>query len=115
MLVAKFRFAQWLWDWSLASVDFSFEWDLANASKSLQKHGVTCPEAEEVFTERRSIPLGEQYEPPSPEPRFGVLGETAKGKLLFLAFTLRNRRIRVISARPMNERERKFYASLRQE
>jgi uncharacterized DUF497 family protein len=93
---------------------FSFEWDTANAAKSLQKHGVTCAEAEEVFTERRFIPLGEQYQPPSSEPRFGVLGETCEGKLLFLAFTLRNQSIRVISARPMNERERKFYASLRQ-
>ena len=111
--MAKFRFAQWLWDWLLALHDFSFEWDKGNVIKSFQKHGVTCAEAEEVFTERRCVPLGEQYHPPCREPRFGVLGETSKGKLLFLAFTLRNERIRVISVRPMNERERKFYASLR--
>ena len=49
------------------------------------------------------------------EPRFAALGETSERKLLFLAFTLRSENIRVISARPMNERERKFYASLRQE
>jgi uncharacterized protein len=113
MLVAKFRFAQWLWDWLLALHDFSFEWDKGNVTKSFQKHGVTCAEAEEVFTEHRFVPLGEQYYPPCPEPRFGVLGKTHKGKLLFLVFTLRNERIRVISARPMNERERRFYASLR--
>jgi uncharacterized DUF497 family protein len=35
--------------------------------------------------------------------------------LLFLAFTLRHRTIRVISARAMGEKERKFYAALRQE
>ena len=110
----KFRFAQWLWDWLFALHYFSFEWDTGNATKSLQKHGVTCAEAEGVFTQRRFIPLGEQYQPLSPEPRFGVLGQTSEGKLLFLAFTLRNQSIRVISARPMNERERKFYASLRQ-
>ena len=113
--MAKFRFARWLWDWLFGLRHFAFEWDTGNARKSVQKHGVTCGEAEEVFTERRFVPLGEQYHPPSPEPRFGVLGETSKGKLLFLAFTLRNQNIRVISARPMNERERKFYASLRQE
>jgi uncharacterized protein len=113
MLLAKFRFAQWLWDWLLALHNFSFEWDKGNVTKSFQKHGVTCAEAEEVFTERRFVPLGEQYHPPCPEPRFGVLGQTHKGKLLFLVFTLRNERIRVISVRPMNERERRFYASLR--
>jgi uncharacterized protein len=112
--VAKFRFSQWLWDWLFALESFVFEWDAGNAAKSIQNHGVGCAEAEEVFTERRFIPLGEQVQPPACEPRFAVLGETAKGKLLFLAFTLRNQNIRVISARPMNERERKFYASLRQ-
>lgn len=113
--MAKFRFAQWLWDWLFALPHFSFEWDEGNAAKSFQKHGVTCDEAEEVFTARRFIPLGEQVQPPSTEPRFGVLGETSQEKWLFLAFTLRQRRIRVISARPMNKKEREFYASLRQE
>lgn len=115
MPVAKFMFAQWLWDWLSALTHFSFEWDEGNATKSLQKHRVTCEEAEEVFRERRFVPLGEQYQPPCPEPRFGIFGETSSGRLLFLAFTLRNQTIRVISARAMNERERKFYASLRQE
>jgi uncharacterized protein len=113
--VAKFRFVQWLLDWLFALADYSFEWDAANATKSLQKRGVTCREAEEVFTGRRFIPLGEQYEPPTAERRFGVLGETSSGRLLFLAITLRNQRIRVISARPANARERKFYDSLREE
>jgi uncharacterized protein len=113
MLVAKFGFARWLWDWLLALHEFSFEWDKGNVTKSFQKHGVTCAGAEEVFTERRFVPLGEQYHPPCAEPRFGVLGQTHKGKLLFLVFTLRNDRIRVISVRPMNEREKRLYASLR--
>ena len=114
-MMAKFRFAQWLWDWLFAVHSFSFEWDAGNSTKSLQKHSVSCREAEEVFLEQRFIPLGEQYQPQPSEPRYGVLGESAEGKLLFVAFTLRIQKIRVISARPMNERERKFYASLREE
>ena len=113
--MAKFRFAQWFWDWLFALQDFPFEWDAGNSTKSFQKHGVSCRESEEVFLERRFIPLGEQYQPQPPEPRYGVLGETHEGELLFVVFTLRNQRIRVISARPMNERERKFYGSLREE
>lgn len=58
---------------------------------------------------------GEQYQPRSPEPRYGALGETREVRLLFVAFTLCNQRIRVLSARPMNQREKKFYGSLREE
>jgi uncharacterized protein len=111
--VAKFRFAQWLWDWLLAQPAFSFEWDAGNATKSAQKHGVTCEEAEQVFAGWRFIPLGEQYQPACPEARFGVLGETASGRPLFVAFTLRGQRIRVVSARLMNKKEKEFYAALR--
>jgi hypothetical protein len=113
--VAKFRFALWLWDWLFALHEFIFEGDAGNEAKSVQKHRVTSREAEEVFIERQFIPLGEQVAPPSSEPRYGILGVTSEGRALFLAFTLRGRRIRVISARPMNEREKKLYASLRQE
>jgi uncharacterized protein len=113
--VAKFRYVQWLWDWLLGLDHFSFEWDSGNSTKSLEKHGATCQEAEEVFTDSEFVPLGEQYQPSSPEPRFAVLGKAADGKLLFVAFTVRKQAIRVISARPMNDRERKFYASLREE
>jgi len=111
----SFRFVQWLLDWLLALGEFAFDWDAANSSKSLQKHGVTCEEAEQVFTCRRFIPLGTQYQPPVPEARYAVLGETGGGKLLFLVFALRGRSIRVISARPMNRKEKAFYASLREE
>jgi len=43
------------------------------------------------------------------EKRFYALGKTFKGKLLFVVFTTRKDRIRVISARPMNKKERKIY------
>ena len=108
------RYVQWLWDWLLGLDHFSFEWDAGNSTKSLRKHGATCQEAEAVFREREFVPLGEQYKPPSAEPRFAVLGKPAGGKLLFVVFTIRKQFIRVISARPMNDKERKFYASLRE-
>ncbi len=113
--MAKFRFAPWLLDWLFGLSGFSFDWDEANSTKSVQKHGVSCEEAEEVFTERRFVPLGEQYQPPTEEPRYGLLGETRGGRRLFLVFTLRREKIRVISVRGMNQMEREFYASLREE
>ena len=113
MQEARFRFLDWLLDWLLSLQDFPFDWDAGNETRSLQKHSITCEEAEEVFATRLFVPLGEQIEPFPHEPRYGLLGETATGKALFLVFTIRKERIRVISVRPMNAKEKKFYASLR--
>lgn len=38
-----------------------------------------------------------------------AIGKTLQGKLLFLAFTIRGEKIRVISARSANKRERRLY------
>ena len=61
------------------------------------------------------MPLGQQVEPWTTEPRFGIRGETYDGRLLFLAFAIRGEKIRVISARPMSRKEKSFYGSLHQE
>jgi len=49
------------------------------------------------------------------ESRHYALGQTDAGRLLFLVYTLREERIRVISARDMMPRERKEYEYARQE
>jgi uncharacterized DUF497 family protein len=43
------------------------------------------------------------------EPRFLALGQTNTGRRLFIAFTVRNKNIRVISARDMGQKERNLY------
>ncbi len=43
------------------------------------------------------------------EERFYALGQTDVGRRLFVVFTLRGRRIRVISARDVSRKERKVY------
>jgi uncharacterized DUF497 family protein len=98
--VARFKFVEWLFDWLLNLTVFSFEWDSGNQTKSIRKYAVTCDEAEEVFEGRRFVPLGQQIEPVTTEPRFGILGETRQGRLLFLAFTIRDEKIRVIWPAP---------------
>jgi uncharacterized DUF497 family protein len=40
------------------------------------------------------------------EPRYNAFGRTNGSKRLFISFTIRNGRIRVISARPMSRKER---------
>jgi uncharacterized DUF497 family protein len=44
------------------------------------------------------------------EPRYYVLGQSNNKRRLFVSFTVRNDKIRVISARPMSRKERKIYA-----
>ena len=43
------------------------------------------------------------------ERRFYALGRTVINKLLFIVFTIRKNKIRIISARAMNKKERKIY------
>jgi uncharacterized DUF497 family protein len=44
-----------------------------------------------------------------PEMRYAALGKTYGSRLLAVVFTIRSKRIRVISARPMSRKERKLY------
>jgi len=43
------------------------------------------------------------------EKRYILLGKTKKERLLFLVFTIRKKKIRIISARDLNKNERKLY------
>jgi uncharacterized protein len=85
-----------------------FEWDEANAAKNWERHRVTPEEAEEVFFHDpfvlRSDPTHSKR-----EKRYWALGKTGRDRRLFLAFTVRGKLIRVISARDMNRREIEVY------
>ncbi len=84
-----------------------FAWDAGNQNKSLKKHGITDQEAEETFS-RDNLVIPDQRHSKA-EPRFGMYGQTNTGKILFIAFTTRSKRVRIISARLANKKERKTY------
>lgn len=107
--MARFRFLEWLGLWLLEVATFVFEWDGGNRMKSVAKHAVTTSEAEEVFLLRQAAPLGVQVSPPVAEERLGVVGVTSAGRILHVVFTLREGKVRVISARPAKRRERDYY------
>jgi uncharacterized DUF497 family protein len=48
------------------------------------------------------------------EERFYALGQSASGRRLFMVFTIRGDRIRIISARDMNRPERGIYEKAQQ-
>ena len=85
-----------------------FDWDEQNAVKNWERHRVTPEEAEDVFFHdpfvMRSDPAHSNR-----EKRYWALGRTARNRRLFVAFTIRGKLIRVISARDMNRREIEDY------
>lgn len=85
----------------------TFDWDSGNQDKSLKKHGTTDQEAEEPFLRFKLVISDQRHS--KAEPRFGMYGQTNAGKILFIAFTLRNGQVRIISARPASKKERNTY------
>ena len=86
---------------------FEFEWDMGNIDKN-KKHGVEDKEAEEVFLDERKKTFKDKLHSDG-EERFRVVGKTKKGRLLFVAFTKRKNKIRIISARDINKKEVYLY------
>ncbi len=85
-----------------------FDWDEGNARKTWESHRVTQQEAEQVFFNRPLI-VADDVKHSETERRYYVLGQTDEDRALFAAFAVSEERIRVISARDMNRRERKVY------
>jgi hypothetical protein len=87
-----------------------FDWDEGNRTKSEEKHSVSQAEAEQVFTDERLL-VTDDVRHSANEARYQALGRTIVGRLLHVTFTLRDNRtkIRVISARDANRKERRHY------
>jgi uncharacterized DUF497 family protein len=91
----------------LASLE-GFQWDEGNRSKSRFKHDVRPGEAEEAFFNQPLLVRVDQGHS-GEEERYQLLGRSAVGRRLFVAFTIRGKLIRVISARDQSRQERRVY------
>lgn len=88
-----------------------FEWDASKADENSRKHGVSFDEATTVFGD----PLAITYADPEHsigEYRFLTIGHSAQGRLIVVAHTDRDGKIRPISAREMTRKERKDYEQI---
>lgn len=86
----------------------TFEWDPAKAAANLKKHGVAFDEAATAFQD----PLAKLHSDPDHsqrEQREILIGHSAQGRLLLVAFTERRSKIRIVSARKATRRERRAY------
>ena len=78
-----------------------FDWDEGNTSKNWLKHKVTPSECEQIFFNQPLV-VQADLNHSKKETRYYALGQTDLKRTLFIAFTVRNNLIRVISARDMN-------------
>lgn len=86
----------------------TFDWDKGNVGKNWIKHGVTDQESEEPFFDPRRKIFKDQIHS-GREERFAVIGKTKQERLLITTFTVRQSRIRVISSRDVNKKEKPLY------
>ena len=85
-----------------------FEWDHGNDTKNWDKHDVTNGECEQIFFNKPLIVKRDKRHSGF-EKRYYVLGKTDMNRLLFAVFTVRNEKIRIISARDMTAIEIERY------
>jgi uncharacterized protein len=72
------------------------------------RHRVTQGECEQVFFNEPLIVYND-IKHSVDEKRWFLLGKTDAGRFLFIVFTIRKNRKRIISARDMNRKERGIY------
>ncbi len=90
-----------------------FEWDEAKNQANIAKHGIAFAEAARIFEDLvltepdRRRHYGEE--------RHLSIGRMAPNVSIVVAHTQRNRRVRLISARPASRRERQKYHEQLQE
>ena len=87
-----------------------FEWDPTKATENTAKHGVEFVEALTVFGDPLEVVINDPDHSVN-EQRFLSMGHSASGRLLVVAYTERDGRIRLISAREATAQERKTYES----
>jgi len=87
-----------------------FEWDPRKAASNISKHGVSFDEASGVFGDPLALTIDDPDHSVN-EHRFITTGVTSSGRLLVVAHTWSEDRIRIITARMVNPKEREAYES----
>lgn len=87
-----------------------FDWDKSNI-EHIEKHNVDYIECEEVFANQPLIVFFDEKHSIE-ERRYKIFGISSKGRKLTLAITIRHLKIRIITARDRNKKERREYKNL---
>lgn len=84
-----------------------FEWHDEKAAENLRKHDINFETVCELFFDPFLVPLPDQYT--DNELREAVIGMTDGWQLLYVVYTIREERVRLISARHVTKQERLDY------
>jgi uncharacterized DUF497 family protein len=83
-----------------------FDWDLHNVGH-VARHDVNPAEVEESVERPHAIVPAKDV---AGEKRWKLFGSSAAGRCLVVVFTIRDERLRPVTAHTMNQRERRIYA-----
>ena len=83
-----------------------FEWDEAKAAENIRKHNISFNDAVHVFEDENRLEYYDNRHSDQ-EDRYYTIGMT--NHIIFVVYTERGERIRMISARYATSRERRMY------
>jgi uncharacterized protein len=83
-----------------------FDWDLHNVGH-VARHGVNPIEVEETVERPHVIIPAKSM---GGEKRWKLFGTSVTGRYLVVVFTIRDERLRPVTAHTMNQQERRIYA-----
>ncbi len=86
------------------------EWNLEKAKSNIKAHnGLSFEEASEVFDDPFYLEKYDDIHSTFDEDRFQIIGRVKSQLVVFVVYTPRNGKKRIISARPALLRERNLY------
>lgn len=89
--------------------ELKFDWDQWNIQKNEIKHGVSSLEAESCFYDDKGA-IYEDLKHTTPlEKRYILYGKSMENRILMIGFTIRQDKVRIITARIASRQERKIY------
>jgi len=86
-----------------------YEWDEEKAAENLEKHGVAFSEAIQVFDDHSSVEEYDIDHSTPDESRFWRIGFSGS-RLLYVVFTVREEKVRIIHARKASRLMEQIYA-----
>ncbi len=91
-------------------MELRFDWDQWNVQKNELKHGISKLEAESIFFDPYFVIYEDIIHSTKSEKRWIGYGMSLDKKVLMSAFTIRNKKVRIISCRAASKKERGVYA-----
>ena len=89
-------------------MDYDFEWDNNKEKANIEKHQVSFSEARTVFFDEFARNFADSDHSDF-EYREILFGYSNRNRLLIVSYTIRNNKIRIISSRKVNSKERALY------